>query len=168
MVPFEERKMNKIIFIDRPCGIGKTSQMINRFCPTEQYLVVVLTLSEVERVLKKSEVPFTEPDEKLYGPKMAHLERLLAEGENILTTHKLFDAVDISSVDLSAYNLFIDEVFDVVEKVNGPKKEEWDTVYVSDGYAKVDSAGLVTPTEKWRVKPKQLDPTIRCLWYEYL
>ena len=135
--------------------------MIKSFCPSEQYLVMVPTLSEVEPVLRESRVPFTEPDENLYGTKMAHLEKLLAETENIVTTHKLFDAVDIRSVDLSAYNLFIDEVFDVVEKVNGPKKEEWDTVYISDGYAIVDSAGQVTPTDKWRVKPKQLDPIIR-------
>ena len=153
--------MNKVTFIDRPCGTGKTTQMINSFCPTEQYVVVVPTLSEVQRVLNTSKVPFIEPDEHLHGTKMAHFKELLSDGENIVTTHKLFDAVDVRSVDLSAYNLFIDEVFDVVEKVNGPKKEEWDTVYISDGCAKVDSAGLVTPTEKWRVKPKQLDPTIR-------
>ena len=100
--------MNAVKFIDRPCGTGKTTRMINSFCPTEQYLVVVPTLSEVQRVLRDSRVPFTEPDEKIYGTKMAHFERLVAEGENIVTTHKLFDAVDIRSVDLADYNLFID------------------------------------------------------------
>ena len=153
--------MNAVKFIDRPCGTGKTTRMINSFCPTEQYLVVVPTLSEVQRVLRDSRVPFTEPDEKIYGTKMAHLERLLAEGENIVTTHKLFDAVDIRSVDLSAYNLFIDEVFDVIENVHGPSNEAWDAVYIRDRYATVDSAGQVTPTDKWRDQPKKLDPTLR-------
>ena len=153
--------MNAVKFIDRPCGTGKTTQMICSFCPTEQYLVVVPTLSEVERVLRESRVPFTEPDEKLYGTKMAHLEKLLAEAENIVTTHKLFDAVDIRSVDLSAYNLFIDEVFDVVEKVNGPENEAWNRVYVGDGYATVDSDGQVTPTDKWREQPAKLKTVLR-------
>ena len=153
--------MNAVKFIDRPCGTGKTTRMINSFCPTEQYLVVVPTLSEVQRVLRDSRVPFTEPDDKLYGTKMAHFEKLVAEGENIVTTHKLLDAVDIRSVDLADYNLFIDEVFDVIENVHGPSNEAWDAVYIRDRYATVDSAGQVTPTDKWRVKPKQLDPTIR-------
>ena len=99
--------MNAVKFIDRPCGTGKTTQMINSFCPMEQYLVVVPTLSEVQRVLNTSKVPFTEPDERLHGTKMAHFKELLSDGENIVTTHKLFDAVDVRSVDLSAYNLFI-------------------------------------------------------------
>jgi hypothetical protein len=153
--------MNAVKFIDRPCGTGKTTRMINSFCPTEQYLVVVPTLSEVQRVLRDSRVPFTEPDDKLYGTKMAHFGKLVAEGENIVTTHKLFDAVDIRSVDLSAYNLFIDEVFDVIENVHGPSNEAWDAVYIRDRYATVDSAGQVTPTDKWRDQPKKLDPTIR-------
>ena len=153
--------MNKVTFIDRPCGTGKTSRMINSFCPTEQYLVVVPTLSEVQRVLNTSKVPFIEPDEHLHGTKMAHLKELLSDGENIVTTHKLFDAVDIRSVDLSAYNLFTDEVFDVVEKVNGPENEAWNRVYVGDGYATVDSAGQVTPTNKWRKQPENLNPTLQ-------
>jgi len=153
--------MNKVIFKDRPCGTGKTSQMIESFYPTEQYLVVVPTLSEVERVLSRSKVPFTEPDERPYRTKMAHLKKLVAEGENIVTTHKLFDAVDIRSVNLSPYNLFIDEVFDVVEKVNGPENEAWNRVYVGDGYATVDSAGQVTPTDKWREQPAKLKTVLR-------
>ena len=157
--------MNAVKFIDRPCGTGKTTQMINSFCPTEQYLVVVPTLSEVERVLRDSRVPFKEPDEKLYGTKIAHLKRLLAEGENIVTTHKLFDAVDIRSVDLSAYNLFIDEVFDVVEKLDGPTKEAWSSVYIGDGYATVDGSGQVTPTDKWRKQPENLNPTLQSMLF---
>ena len=153
--------MNAVKFTDRPCGTGKTTQMINSFCPTEQYVVVVPTLSEVQRVLNTSKVPFIEPDEHPYGTKMAHFKELLSDGENIVTTHKLFDAVDVRSVDLSAYNLFIDEVFDVVEKVNGPDNEAWNRVYVGDGYATVDSAGQVTPTNKWRKQPENLNPTLQ-------
>ena len=152
--------MNKVKFIDRPCGTGKTTQMINSFCPTEQYLVVVPTLSEVQRVLNTSKVPFTEPDEHLHGTKMAHFKELLSDGENIVTTHKLFDAVDVRSVDLSAYNLFIDEVFDVIEKLDGPTKEAWNAVYIGDGYATVDGSGQVTPTDKWREQPENLNPTL--------
>ena len=110
--------------------------------------MVVPTLSEVQRLLNTSKVPFTEPDERLYGTKMAHFKELLSDGENIVTTHKLFDAVDVRSVDLSAYNLFIDEVFDVIEKLDGPMKEAWNAVYIGDGYATVDGSGQVTPTDK--------------------
>ena len=153
--------MQTVKFIDRPCGTGKTTQMINNFCSTEQYVVVVPTLSEVQRVLCASKVPFTEPDEHLHGTKMAHFKELLADGDNIVTTHKLLDAVDIRSVDLSCCNLFIDEVFDVIEKVDGPANEAWSAVYIRDGYATVDGNCQVAPTDKWREQPERLNPTLQ-------
>ena len=68
--------MNAVKFIDRPCGTGKTTQMINSFCPTEQYLVVVPTLSEVERVLRDTSRGSLHGARRTsaYGTKMAHLE----------------------------------------------------------------------------------------------
>ena len=52
-------------FIDRPCGYGKTTDMLNGLDPGELYLIVVPTLTEVERVLKaRPDMNFVAPDEE--------------------------------------------------------------------------------------------------------
>lgn len=144
-----------ITFIDRPCGSGKTSAMIAGFKPTKNYFVVVPTLDEVERIKTQSIVPFTEPTEiwdssRSSFNKMNHLLELVEDGENIVTTHKLFDLIDLRKVDLSMYEVLIDEVFDCVKHVQGPSNEEFMTTYVNDGYATVDKDGAVTATDKWK------------------
>jgi tRNA(His) 5'-end guanylyltransferase len=57
--------MKTVKFIDRPCGTGKTSSMIESFEAGKHYFVVVPTIDEVQRVLKDSKVPFTQPEELL-------------------------------------------------------------------------------------------------------
>lgn len=143
-----------ITFIDRPCGSGKTTAMIESFKPTKNYFVVVPALDEVERIKSRSKVPFTEPTEawdsnKSSYNKMNHLLDLIEDGENIVTTHKLFDQIDLRKVDLSLYEVLIDEVFDCVKHVQGPSNEEFETTYIQDGYATLDEDGNVIPTEKW-------------------
>ena len=48
-----------IKIIDKPCGSGKTTSMINNFNNQDKYLVIVPLLSEVDRVVEGSkEVQF--------------------------------------------------------------------------------------------------------------
>ena len=42
---------NKVKFIDRPCGLGKSSDMLAGLRYDRRYLIVVPTLDEVERVI---------------------------------------------------------------------------------------------------------------------
>ena len=42
--------MKQIKIIDRPCGTGKTTEILNSFEEDKKYLVIVPFLSEVERV----------------------------------------------------------------------------------------------------------------------
>ena len=62
----KEKKLNQttIKIIDKPCGSGKTTTMINGFNNSEKYLVIVTLLSEVDRVIAQSKrVPFVQPDD---------------------------------------------------------------------------------------------------------
>ena len=51
-----------IKIIDKPCGSGKTTAMINNFNNQDKYLVIVPLLSEVDRIVEGSkEVVFVQP-----------------------------------------------------------------------------------------------------------
>ena len=43
-----------IKIIDKPCGSGKTTAMINNFNNQDKYLVIVPLLSEVDRIVEES------------------------------------------------------------------------------------------------------------------
>jgi hypothetical protein len=145
---------NAVKFLDRPCGTGKSTRMISSFETGKHYFVVVPTIDEVQRVLKESKVPFTQPQELLNTDtetcnKMNHLLELVADGENIVTTHALFDNIDLRKVDLRMYEVLIDEVFDCVVHKQGPDEAGFQKVYLDSGLATVDEQGNVKPTDKW-------------------
>ena len=53
-----------IKIIDKPCGSGKTTAMIEGFEPEKKYLVIVPLLTEVDRIIDQSTtVEFVQPDE---------------------------------------------------------------------------------------------------------
>ena len=88
----KETKLNQttIKIIDKPCGSGKTTAMINGFNNNDKYLVIVPLLSELERVIKQSEeVPFVQPhaNDNEAGTKFASLEEKVLLGCNIVTPH---------------------------------------------------------------------------------
>jgi len=144
-------------FTDRPCGTGKTSDLLKSFKVGVKYFVVVPTLAEIERVIRDAVVPFDKPKEGSYedetGVKrnslLMGLADLIADGENIVCTHALFDKVNINKFALDDYNVIIDEVFDCVKGFNGPKDETFQTTYIEGGLATVDDNGKVIPTAKW-------------------
>ena len=91
---------------------------------TEQkYIYITPFLDEVERVKKGcSQRYFYEPSEKLgKGSKYRHFVELLREGKNIVSTHSLFRNIDKEVIELLKehnYILILDEVLNVIEKVN--------------------------------------------------
>jgi hypothetical protein len=115
----------KVKVIDSMMGTGKTSyaiQMMNKAPKIQKFIYVTPFLKEVERV--KSSVTnrtFTEPDTNHgHGKKLESLKKLIANGEDIVTTHALFGVADEELMDLLSwenYTLIIDEVMEVVSQL---------------------------------------------------
>ena len=108
--------------VDELMGRGKTSsaiRFINESDEDEKFLFITPYLKEVERI--KTNCPskrFKEPC-FLKGRKLEGIKDLINRGENIVSTHALFQKFDLEVVDLCRaknYTLIMDEVTDVVEK----------------------------------------------------
>jgi len=148
--------MNKVIKIeDYPCGSGKTTKMIEGFRPENKYLVILPLLTEVERVIKASkDIEFVQPhaNDNDQGTKTGSLEAQLLLGNNIATTHSMYERLVPLMRDglLDDYDIIIDEVPEVVKMVTSKSKRSIKEFYVDAGYMDVEpTTGLVRPTMKW-------------------
>ena len=144
-----------IKIIDKPCGSGKTTAMINNFNNQDKYLVIVPLLSEVDRIVEGSmEVEFVQPhaNDNNSGTKYASLEKHLILGRNIVSTHKMYESlVPLAKAGLlSDYHIIIDEVLDVVKPIAMKSKTSIDEFYIDTGFMEVDEgSGRVMPKQKW-------------------
>ena len=144
-----------IKIIDKPCGSGKTTAMINNFNNQDKYLVIVPMLSEVDRIVEGSkEVEFVQPhaNDNNAGTKYASSEEHLNRGRNIVSTHKMFESLAplAKAGLLSDYHIIIDEVPDVVQSIATRSKTSIEEFYIDAGFIEVDEgSGLVRPTQKW-------------------
>ena len=144
-----------IKIIDKPCGSGKTTAMINNFNNQDKYLVIVPLLSEVDRIVEGSkDVEFVQPhaNDNNAGTKYVSLEEHLILGRNIVSTHKMYESLVplAKSGLLSDYHIIIDEVPDVVQTIAKKSKTSIDEFYIDTGFIEVDEgSGLVRPTQKW-------------------
>lgn len=141
-----------ITFIDRPCGFGKTTKMLNGLKDDELYLIVVPTLDEVDRCLeqKPKNVRLITPSQE-HGSKSKELEQLIKAKESVVCTHSLYhlNSDFYKEGHLDDYNIIIDEVLDVVSNINGPSSKSWEQFYIGKGYATVDEKGQVRTTTHW-------------------
>jgi hypothetical protein len=116
--------MKKITVVDSLMGTGKTSWAIQMMAeaPEEQkFIYITPFLTEVERVnTALPEKDFKEPSpNNKKGSKLEGLKRLLANGDNIVSTHALFQRCDEEVIDLlkaNGYILILDESMKVVEQ----------------------------------------------------
>ena len=158
--------MNTTITIkDYPCGSGKTSGMIKNFKKDEKYLVILPYLSEVDRVIFETKhVSFVqpEPNDTNEHTKTASLREHLILGNNIATTHSLYDQlVPIAEEGLlDDYNIIIDEVLDVIEPVATKSETSIQEFYIDSGFVEVKENGLVLATDKWREKKADVSDTL--------
>lgn len=115
--------------VDELMGKGKTSaaiNMINQSEDDDKFIFITPYLKEIERI--KWECPrkrFKEPY-MLHGRKLDSIKDLINRGENILSTHALFQKFDLEVIDLCRarnYTLILDEVTEVIEKYDISQKD---------------------------------------------
>ena len=107
--------------VDAMMGCGKTSAAINYINSTgdeKRFLYITPYLDEVERI--KEACPgkkFKEPHN--VKSKLNSIKYLIGRGDNIVSTHALFQKFDRELIDICRaknYTLIMDEVADVIEK----------------------------------------------------
>ena len=155
--------MKPIRIVDRPCGTGKTSDLLTSFKPHEKYIVIVPYLTEVDRVVSDAVCDFYAPQVDEESPtKRQSLLELAIEGKNIATTHKMFESlVSICRQGyLDDYNLIIDEVPETIKVAYTLSKASINDIYLNGGYLDVDSKGLVKLTPKWEQKQEEFKDTL--------
>ena len=107
--------------IDSIMGSGKTTWVLDRIKKDNnpKYIVVTPTLSEVTRII--NECPnayFKEPETKEHNSKYYSFQELVRNGENIVTTHALFEYLTqdiLTTLKFQGYTLVIDEALSCVD-----------------------------------------------------
>ena len=163
----QDNQTTRLTIVDRPCGSGKTTAMLSSFKSDCKYLVVSPLLTEVQRVITSSPVPFYEPDENHKDHKFGSALSLLEKGLNVATTHSLY--ADLATAAdrglLKDYHVILDEVPDVATEVGRVSAESWQKVYVDGGFAEVEEDGRCRTTLKWDQDVKQVEDTLRRSYY---
>lgn len=112
--------------VQGPMGSGKTQFAIQEMAFRHRsFIYVTPYISEVERVcreLDKYDVQYQQPTVGGNNKnKSASFRELLTQGASIVTTHSLFDRLDEKTLSLIGgyeYDLYLDEVFDVVNTID--------------------------------------------------
>jgi len=140
------------VIIDRPCGTGKTTEMLASLKPHLKYILVTPSLTEITRFIKDSplNVEIVAPLDNR-GPKLIQLEKLLDEGKSVAITHKLFFMTLKLAPKMADYHIIVDEAPNPVTFINSIDIQAFNEVLVNDGYATVNpETRQVVPTERWK------------------
>lgn len=136
----------KIIVVDSIMGSGKTEwsiQHINENC-LDNFLYITPFLTEVERILKKTDRNFKQPINKGDG-KLSSINELLACQYDIASTHELFKHLDEESranIKAGHYTLILDEVLNVIVPYDDVKKDDMRLLQDS-GVVTIDDEGYI-------------------------
>lgn len=128
-------------------GSGKTSSAINYINESDdgdRFLFITPYLDEITRI--KESCPFKNFKEpKAIGTKLEGIKYLISRGENIVSTHALFQRFDNELIDMCRaknYILIMDEVTDVIEKYDISKE---DFKILTDNFVNIDEeTGLIS------------------------
>ena len=127
-------------------GSGKTEwsiQHINDNC-LDNFLYITPFLTEVERILKKTDRNFKQPINKGDG-KLSSINELLACQYDIASTHELFKHLDEESranIKAGHYTLILDEVLNVIVPYDDVKKDDMRLLQDS-GVVTIDDEGYI-------------------------
>lgn len=136
-----------IKIIDAGCGEGKTTYaqtMINSN-PEKSYVFITPYIDEVNN-MKDKRCPmanFKQPTQRGEG-KFGDFHKLLVQGDNIASTHALFQRSTRETMDLIEshdYTLILDEVMNVLEEL--PLKKDDLPMILSQSLAHVDDGGFL-------------------------
>lgn len=136
----------KITVVDSIMGSGKTEwsiQHINDNC-LDNFLYITPFLTEVERILKKTDRNFKQPINKGDG-KLSSINELLACQYDIASTHELFKHLDEESranIKAGHYTLILDEVLNVIVPYDDVKKDDMRLLQDS-GIVTIDNEGYI-------------------------
>ena len=117
--------MSNITIIDSPMGAGKTTWAIENILkpnPLDNHIYITPFLTEIDRIISatKDHKRFRSPENKGEG-KLASINNLLLNEDDIAATHELFKHLDSKSheyIQRSHYTLILDEVLDVISPYN--------------------------------------------------
>lgn len=130
----KEEFTNKITVIDSIMGSGKSTYLINYMNTHTEDLFCYITpyRDEIQRVMDCCSMRYFETPgnydkkEKEYITKYQDIINILDDGINVASTHALFKTFNedvINSLKKNKYTLILDEVVDVVEKINISKDD---------------------------------------------
>lgn len=129
-----------VMIVDAIMGAGKSQSIINRINNSDEgkFLVITPYLDEVKRY--KTWCPNKSFKTPSYdgGSKLDDIKRLIGKGENIISTHALFQKFDNELIDMcraANYTLIMDEVANVVDEYNISKQ---DFQVLIDTYANIN------------------------------
>lgn len=105
-------------------GKGKTSaaiNFINQSDEDEKFMFITPYIKEFERIQEGCPTKKFKQPCYLKGRKLEGIKELINRGENIVSTHALFQKFDLEVIDLCRvknYTLIMDEVSEVIERYN--------------------------------------------------
>ena len=110
------------IVVDSIMGSGKTTAMLEKVNADLEgsYIYVTPYLSEIDRVIERTQHRFKQPY-NIGDGKLDAFHKLLAAGESIVTTHALFLMATPETVQLiheGDYTLILDEAIDIFKEYN--------------------------------------------------
>lgn len=134
-----------VTVIDSIMGAGKTSwalQYINEAPEDRKFFYITPFLDEVQRIIAGTALKrqFYEPsNHNADGTKFRNLKQLIVAGQDICSTHSLFQKADDELIELltdSGYTLILDEVMNVIEQANIIPRDI--TAAIDAGLIKID------------------------------
>jgi len=144
----KEEFINKITVIDSIMGSGKSTYLIDHMNTHTEDLFCYITpyRDEIKRVMDNCSMRYFDTPgnydkkEKEYITKYQDIINILDDGINVASTHALFKTFNedvINSLKNNKYTLILDEVVDVVEKINISKDDV--QLLLNDKVISVDS-----------------------------
>lgn len=119
----------KVNIVDAVMGAGKSQSVINYINQDDEsrFLVITPYLDEIKRYKKYcSKKNFKTPLFENGKTKLDDIKRLISKGENIISTHALFQRFDNELIDMcraANYILIMDEVANVVDEYSISKQD---------------------------------------------
>ena len=120
----------KVNIVDAIMGAGKTQSImnyINQSEPDKKFLVITPFLDEITRYRTYcKEKNFKSPKFEKQKTKLDNIKYLIEKGENIVSTHALFQKFDNELIDICRaqnYTLLMDEVANVIDEYTITKQD---------------------------------------------